>query len=126
MKNIIKMNRLFNSFKYAWQGIREVITKEKNMKIHIFILVSVVFTGIVFKVSAIEWITIAICAGLVLSAEMFNTAIELLVDKVSPEKNSIAGRIKDIAAGAVLITAIASIFVGMIIFIPKIINCLFQ
>ena len=71
------------------------------------------------KISLIEWALIIICIGLVFSAEAFNSAVERLVDLISPEQNHLAGVIKDLAAGAVLITAVAAFAVGIIIFIPK-------
>lgn len=113
------MKRLLKSFVYAWQGIRSVFGSESNMKIHALVAALIVFMGFAFWISPFEWIAIIICIGLVFSAEMFNTALETLTDKVSPEKNKLAGKVKDIAAGAVLIAAIISVIVGLIIFLPK-------
>lgn len=114
------MSRLTRSFGYAWKGIRVVFSSEPNMQIHVGVAVLAIALGFIFKISSAEWIGIVICIGLVFSAEMFNTTLEFLVDKVSPQKDPIAGKIKDIAAGAVLITAIISVVVGVIIFLPKI------
>ena len=80
-----------------------------------------VIAGIIFNIQRSEWIVIVICIGMVIAAEAFNTAIERLVNLVSPEWHPIAGEVKDIAAGAVLICAIAAAIVGLIIFIPYII-----
>lgn len=115
------MRRLFKSFGFAWKGIRAVFTSESNMKIHGVITVMVIILGWLLQVSALEWIAVLLCIGLVFAAEMFNTAFETLVDKVSPEKDPLAGKTKDIAAGAVLVTAIISVVVGVIIFLPKLI-----
>lgn len=95
------------------------------MKIHVGVAVLVLGLGYVLKISSVEWITVVLCIGLVFSAEMFNTALEILVDKVSPQKDPIAGKIKDISAGAVLIAAIISVIVGVIIFLPKLIDIVF-
>ncbi|MFV0392126.1 MAG: diacylglycerol kinase family protein [Paludibacteraceae bacterium] len=118
------MKRLFKSFGYAWQGIRSVFTTESNMKIHAGVACLAVCLGFLFKISPLEWIAIVICIGLVFSAEMFNTAFETLTDKVSPKQDETAGRVKDIAAGGVLLAAIISVVVGLIVFLPKLITCM--
>ncbi len=112
------------SFTYAWKGIGNFISKEQNAWIHTIITVIVLICGITFSVTSTEWIMIILCIGLVFAAEAFNSAIERLVNLVSPEQNKLAGEVKDIAAGAVLICAIAAATVGLIIFIPYFIVCL--
>ncbi len=119
------MKRFFRSFGYAWQGVKAVFASEKNMKIHVAVALLVVFFGFVFRISATEWIAVVICIGLVFSAEMFNTAFETLVDKISPEKDHLAGKTKDIAAGAVLLAALISVVVGILVFLPKLIQFVF-
>ena len=79
---------------------------------------AVIIAGIVLGITRNEWIMVVMCIGTVLAAELFNTAIEKLVDLVSPERHPVAGRVKDIAAGAVLICAVAAAIIGLIIFIP--------
>lgn len=116
------MKRLIKSFDYAIQGIKLVVRTEANMKIHIGVAIFVVVLGFLFRISHVEWLACVLCIGLVFSAEIMNTAIETLVDMISPEKNAIAGKIKDMAAGSVLIAALMSIVVGVIIFIPKILQ----
>lgn len=119
------MKRLIKSFAYAIQGIKAVISTETNMKIHIFVAVFVIILGLIFRISTSEWLACIICIGLVFSAETMNTAIETLVDMVSPERKPQAGKIKDIAAGGVFLAAIVSVVVGIIIFLPKIWNIIF-
>lgn len=119
------MNKLIKSFGYAWQGISSVFSSEANMKIHGAATIAVIGMGILLQISSIEWIAVVFCIGLVFCAEMFNTAIELMVDKISPQKNPTAGKIKDIAAGAVLIAAAISAVIGIVIFLPKLINLIF-
>ncbi|MEG2574055.1 MAG: diacylglycerol kinase family protein, partial [Bacteroides sp.] len=82
--------------------------------------VLVVIAGCLFHITRNEWIAILLCVALVFAAEAFNTAIERLVNIVSPERNVQAGDVKDIAAGAVLICAIIAAIVGLIIFTPYI------
>lgn len=115
----MKKNRFFRSLFYAFQGIRHVFGTEANMKIHIIFTFLVIVSGLFFKISTVEWMFCLLCFGLVISMEMINTAIEKLVDYISPEFNSIAGKIKDITAGAVLISAIFAASTGLIIFVPK-------
>jgi diacylglycerol kinase len=116
------MKRLFRSFGFAWKGIKSVITTEINMRIHLTVAILVVAAGFLFRISHFEWIAVILCIGMVFSAEMLNTSIETLVDKVSPHKDPLAGKTKDIAAGAVFITAIISVIVGILVFLPKIIS----
>ena len=82
----------------------------------------VIAAGIWFNISINEWIAIALTCGIVLAAESFNSAIEALCDLVSPQQNPIIKKVKDLAAAAVLFTAIAALIVGCIIFIPYIIS----
>lgn len=118
----VETKRLVNSFKYAGTGIFTSLKKEKNMKIHLMAVLVVIILGIVLKISALEWIACVILFAGVIGSEMFNTAIETVVDMVMPYKNDKAKIAKDVAAGGVLVWAIASIIIGGIIFIPKIIE----
>ena len=106
------------SFRYAWQGIRQCVGREQNLSFHLIVTVLVIGAGFAFGITPGEWTAICLCIGLVVSAELFNTAIERLVDLVSPQRHPLAGQIKDIAAGAVLVCALAAIAVGLIIFVP--------
>lgn len=115
-----KRKKLRNSFKYAFEGIGEALKTEQNLKIHFFIMIAVITAGLVFKINAMEWIACIILFGLVISLELINTAIETTVDIAMPEKNEKAKLAKDVAAGAVLMSAIMAIVVGLIIFLPKI------
>ena len=110
------------SFKYAIRGISHMMATQHNAWIHLAISVIVVIAGIWFELSPAEWVLIALTIGIVFAAEAFNTAIEMLVDKVSPDFDPVAGRIKDVAAGGVLISALVAVVVGVIIFLPKIIG----
>ena len=114
------MKKLLKSFKYAFDGIFTGIKEEQNMKIHIAIMILVIIFGIMLKISKMEWIICIILFGLVISMKLINTAIENTVDLVTKEKNEQAKIAKDVAAGAVLVSAIASAIIGLIIFVPKI------
>jgi len=113
------MNKRLLSFKHAIRGIRMVLKSEKNMQIHLIFVFLVVFFGLLLCISPVEWMFCLLAFGLVMGAEMMNTAVESIVDLVSPEYHELAGRAKDVAAGAVLITAIFAAATGLIIFVPK-------
>ena len=113
------MNKRIKSFIYAIQGIKTALKSEVNLKIHLSVALLVLICGFLFQISITEWLIILLCFGLVISMEIMNTAIETLVDLVSPNKHSLAGKAKDLAAGAVLITAIFAALCGLIIFVPK-------
>ncbi len=106
------------SFKYAFNGIFLMLKNEHNAWIHAFAAVFAVSSGFYFGITKHEWIAVVLAIAVVFAAEAFNSAIELLVDKISPGYDVTAGKIKDMAAGAVLITAIAAAITGMIVFIP--------
>lgn len=109
------------SFKYAFNGIRLLITKEHNAWIHCFVAVCVVIAGILLGISKMEWIAVVIVIGAVLAAEAVNSAVEAIADFVSPEYSEAIKRTKDLTAGAVLLIAIAAAIIGGIIFFPKLI-----
>lgn len=114
------MKKLIRGFGYAFKGIWYATATQLNFKIHLVAMLTAALLGYALHVSANEWIWISFCMALVLAAELFNTAIEVLTDLVSPGWNEKAGHAKDVAAGAVLITAIFALVTGLIIFLPKI------
>ena len=118
----VKTKKLINSFKYAIQGFLMSFRKERNMKIHFFIMIAVIILGFLLKISKAEWIICIILFGIVIAGEMFNTAIETTVDIAMPQKNPKAKIAKDVAAGGVLILAITSAVIGCMIFIPKLLE----
>lgn len=110
------------SFGYAWHGIWCCIGKEQNLSFHLIATVLVIGAGCFFQITRTEWAIVLLCIGIVISAELFNTAIEKLVDLVSPQRHPVAGQVKDIAAGAVLVCAFAAMIVGLVIFLPYILG----
>ncbi len=119
------MIKLFKSFGYALKGLYLALRTEQNMRIHLLAIAVVTVAGIYLGLSAIEWSIIALTIGFVISMEMTNTAVEELVNLVSPEYNKMAGKIKDIAAGAVLVSAIVAFVVAVYIFGNKVFDILF-
>ena len=120
LKSYLKKRQ--KAFGYAWTGIRTLFGKEAHAKIHLLAMILVIIAGFVFRIDKTEWCLILICIGIVLMAEGFNTAIERVCDKVSPEKDPLIKDAKDIGAGSVLLAVMAVVAVGLIIFIPKIIQ----
>lgn len=108
------------SFKFAWQGFLSLIKTEHNSWIHLFVAACVIGAGFIWHISLTEWCLVALCIGLVISAEAVNSSIEALADKISTEQNPLIGKAKDLAAFAVLFLTLASVTVGLLIFIPKI------
>ena len=119
-----KSKNVISSFKYAFQGMFSALKTERNLKIHVTIMILVIIAGIVLKISKIEWIICIILFGLVIGGEMFNSAIETVVDIAMPDINPKAKFAKDAAAGAVLVFEIASAIIGFMIFGPKLIALL--
>ncbi|AXG70829.1 undecaprenol kinase [Kordia sp. SMS9] len=105
---------------YACKGAYLLITTEASVKTQFFIGILVTIAGIYFKISTTEWIVQTLTIGLIMSLEGINTAIEEIADFIHPEHHKKIGLIKDLAAGAVFIFAIAAIIIGCFIYIPKI------
>lgn len=118
-----ELKKRIKSFGYAFKGIASLLKKEHNAWIHCLAIVVVTSLGFYFHITPTEWCIVLLCFGMVLAAEGFNTAIERLVDLISPERHPVAGDVKDVAAGAVLICAIAAAIIGCIIFLPYLLNC---
>lgn len=118
-----ELKKRIKSFGYAFKGIASFLKKEHNAWIHCTAIVVVTMAGIHFGITSTEWCVVLLCFGMVLAAEAFNTAIERLVNLVSPDFHPIAGDVKDVAAGAVLICAIVAALIGGIIFLPYLTNC---
>ncbi len=91
------------------------------MKIHVVIGILTIGAGWFFSITTTEWCLVTISIALVLSAEGFNTAIEHLTDLSSPDYHPLAGKTKDVAAGAVLLAAMGAAIVGLIVFLPHVI-----
>ena len=111
-----KKNTFLRSFVYAFRGILRCIREERNFRFHIVAAVYVSVVSPAFLQSRAEGALLAVTIGLVLFAEAVNTALERLVNRISPEQHPLAGAAKDIAAGAVLLTAIAAVVVAIFLF----------
>jgi diacylglycerol kinase len=116
--------RLLRSFGYALAGMWHALNTQPNFRIHLSVMLMALALAAVLRVNGAEWLAILILIGIVLQAELFNTAIEAIVDKASPEQHPLAKIAKDCAAGAVLVAAITAVVVGVVIFAPKLLALL--
>ena len=111
---------LAKAFKNAGAGIAYAMKTQRNVRIDLVFAVIAIALGFILKISVTHWAVVCLCIGSVIGMECMNTAIESVVDLVSPEYHILAKRAKDCAAGAVYLVAIASAAVGVIIFVPRI------
>ena len=116
------LKKFINSFSYPIKGLKYAYRNEQNLAVDVGIAILVLITGFIFKISAHEWALLVLTIGLVISCELVNTAIEAVVDLVTEEYHPLAKVAKDTAAAAVFIFAIVAIVVGLIIFLPRVIN----
>jgi diacylglycerol kinase len=125
VKNISEKQRFSiveraRSFNHAFRGLSIVMKTQHNMWIHGLVALFVLFLGFYFNINSIEWILIIFVIGFVLVTETLNTALEIDIDLTSPTYHPYARDTKDVASGAVLISIVVAVIVGLIIFIPKI------
>ena len=125
ISSIMDKNKKFSlrarakSFVFAWQGIRTFFASEHNAYVHLLATIAAIALACIMGVSRPEAVALVVVMGFVWMTEVINTAIEKLVDLISPEHHPLAGKIKDLAAAAVLIASITALVTGLIIFIPK-------
>ena len=115
------MKKFFLSFTYAWKGLSYAFRTQLNFKVHSVSALLALLLGYLLKLDTGEWLWIFFAIGIVLIAELFNTALEVLVDLVSPGYDAKAGVVKDVAAAGVLITTFLAVIIGLMIFVPKLI-----
>ena len=104
------------SFRYALEGFITAVATERNIKVQLLVGALAIIAGIVLSIDALSWALITLCIGLVLFAELVNTAIEAIVDLATQEIHPLAKRAKDIAAASVFMLAIMAAIVGLIVF----------
>ena len=119
------LQKRIRSFGFAFKGIATLFRTQANAQIHAVAVVVITSLGFYLRLSSMEWCLIIACIAMVLMAEAINTAIEFVVDLVSPDYHPLAGKAKDVAAGAVLLSVIFCGIVWSIIYVPRII-ALFQ
>ena len=116
----MNLKKILKGFVFAFKGILTMVKEEVNARIHLSLMTVVIVAGVFFQVSLVEWSLLVLAIVAVLGAEAINSAIESLTDLVSPDIHPTAGKVKDLAAGAVLIISVGAATIGLIIFLPKI------
>lgn len=124
MKKFFSIPRLMRSMGYAVKGLAHMFTTQTNAQIHLLAIVVTTVAGLYFHISRGEWIVQTIVITIVLAAELFNTAIEQMMDHLHPEEHEKAGLVKDLAAAAVLVTAIGAVVVAAFIYGERILGLL--
>lgn len=125
--NIAKNKRFIDSVEFAITGIKTVYHDERNMRKHSFVGILVIILGFIFQLNRFEWLWLLLCIFLMLIMEIINTAFENVVDMVTNKHfHPLGKKVKDMAAGAVLITSFFSVVVGLIIFLPKVLQFFFN
>ena len=114
--------KLMRSFGFAFKGLAYATHTQLNFRVHLIAALIAAFAGYALRISVNEWQWVILSIALVLICELFNTALEYLVDLVSPGYNERAGRVKDIGAAAVTIAALFAFITGIIIFLPKLLT----
>lgn len=112
------MQRFFRSLGFALNGLLQLIRHERNFQIHVVAFICVLALGIFFGISSMEWVVIFLISALIMGLEAINTAIEHLCDLYSTEENERIKKIKDLAAGAVLIAAFFAVCIAVVVFLP--------
>lgn len=118
----LKGNKKGIGFKYAWAGLVVAFKKEKNLRIQIIVALIILTFGFLLQLKQLEWLFIILAITLVIMSELINSVVERLIDYLKPERNFYAKQIKDISAGFVLITVISAVVIGLIIFLPKLMD----
>ncbi len=121
---MINIKELINSFKYAITGIKSAVKNEQNLRIHFLVAAIVLVLAFFLKIPKIEFIVLILIITLVIISELFNSVVEYIVDLITSEFHPLAKLAKDVAAGAVLFTAIVSVIIGILIFYQPLVNLL--
>jgi diacylglycerol kinase len=113
-----------HSFRFALAGLSYVLRSQRNATIHLCATVLVVGSGFILKINRSDWAWLILAISLVFAAESFNTAIELLADRITSEPDALIGRAKDVSAAAVLTASLGAVGIGLIVFWPYLIATL--
>ncbi|MCC7288837.1 diacylglycerol kinase family protein [bacterium] len=113
-----------NSFKYAFKGLRLVLSSERNARIHLVFALMAVLLGFILQIEPSHWVLLILAIALVFFAEIVNTAIEKTLDLLATENNQIVRIVKDMTAAGVLVCAVAAVLIGVAVFLPKILQML--
>ena len=118
MSGRFSLRRRLASFRHAVRGIGSLLREEHNARIHLAATAVVIATGFFLEVSRMDWALLLIAIALVWLAEALNSALEYLADVAHPDQHPLIGKAKDVAAGGVLLVAIAAVAIGLLVFLP--------
>ncbi|WP_185210851.1 diacylglycerol kinase [Sphingobacterium mizutaii] len=121
-KEPFSLKKRIKSFEYSIAGLAHLLKLEHNARIHVIAAIMVVVAGWLLEISSMEWVAIVICIGFVFTTETLNTSIENICDNLTTDIHPHIKIIKDLASGAVLISAVTAVVVALIIFLPKILS----
>ncbi|MEM7144079.1 MAG: diacylglycerol kinase family protein [Verrucomicrobiota bacterium] len=116
--------KLLHSFRHAFRGLAIAFRTQLNFRIHCLTAAATLALGLFFSISPAEWIALSLAIALVLAAELFNTALEHLADRITTDHDPLIGKAKDLSAAAVLIFSLAAATTGLIIFLPRVLSLL--
>ena len=117
---MVQHKKLIASFGFAFEGLLHSFQRDQNFRVHLIIAVLIIAAGLFFNLSVLEMAVVIGAITIVFIAELANTAVEQIIDFIVSEHVQEAKRIKDVAAAMVLISAIGSVIIGALIFVPKI------
>lgn len=112
----VDVRRTVYSFRHAGRGLRWAVSSQANLRVHLVAAAVVLIAAIALRFSAIELVALLLCFAIVITAELFNTTLEVLIDYAWPEHHPMIGRAKDVAAAAVLVSAAGTAIVGVLLF----------
>jgi undecaprenol kinase len=112
----------WRSFFFAGRGVWHVVRTQRNMRVHLAVAAAVIALALILRVSTVDWACLLAVIGLVLTAEAMNTVVEAVVDLCTDEYHPLAKIAKDVAAGAVLISCVAAVGVGIAVFLPRLLR----
>ncbi|MFV1995719.1 MAG: diacylglycerol kinase [Verrucomicrobiales bacterium] len=116
------LRQFLAGFRYAFDGLAYLLRTQTNARFHLLAAIAACALGFFFGISPLEWVAIALSIGLVFAAEILNTALEVLADRITTDPDPQIGHAKDLAAAAVLVSAIAATVVGLVVFGPKVVG----
>ena len=115
-----ELAKFIAGFRYAFNGLWYALRTQRNVRVHVCIAILAIILGIILHISAIEFAMVFVAITSVFIAEMFNTVFELCIDIAAPDYHPLAKIAKDMAAGAVLLSAMLAVVIGLFVFVPHI------
>ncbi len=118
----VDLGRTIYSFRHAGRGLAWALSSQANLRVHLGVAALVLVAALLFRFTALEFVGLVLCFAIVIAAELFNTALEVLIDYAWPERHPMIGRAKDVSAAAVLLAAIGTALVGILLFARHILH----